>query len=129
MTIPDPYAPPKADTRGQPRVIGWYRGYAASMAMLYLIACGAGTMMLFQIDEGIADPSGRPAGVLVLVVSLVLAGLYTYAAIVPLKPWAWIVGLVAIAIGMTGCTIVFALPLLLYWLKPVTKAAFGRPPV
>lgn len=99
------------------------------MAMLYLVTCGAGTMMLFQIDQGIADESGRTAGVIILVVSLLLAGLYTFAAIVPLRPWAWTVGIVAIAIGLTGCTIVFALPLLLYWIKPVTKAAFGRPPI
>ncbi len=110
-------------------MIAWYRAYAASMAMLYLVTCGVGTMMLFQIDQGIADDGGRAAGVLVLCVSLVLVALYTFASIVPLKPWGWVVGLVAIAIGVTGCTIVFALPLLLQWVKPITKAAFGRPPL
>jgi hypothetical protein len=129
MSLRDPYAPPRAETAGRPRVIAWYRAYAASMAMLYLTTCGVGTMMLFQIDQGIADESGRVAGVIILIVSLVLAGRYTFAAVVPLKPWAWVVGLVAIAVGLTGCTLVLALPLLLHWLKPVTKAAFGRPPL
>lgn len=97
--------------------------------MVYLVLCGVGTMMLFQIDQGIAEASGRASATVLLGVALVLAGFYTFAAVLPLKPWAWIVGLVAIAIGVTGCTVVFAIPLLVYWMKPVTRAAFGRPPL
>ena len=64
-----------------------------------------------------------------LVTTALLGCLYAGAASLPLEPWAWTAAVVAIAIGLTSCTIVFALPLLVYWLKPDVKAAFRRPPL
>ena len=58
-----------------------------------------------------------------------LGAFYLFAALLPLRPWAWSVGLVAIAFGVPSVTIVVALPLLLAWTKPTTKAAYGRLPV
>ena len=127
--LPDPYAPPATAPRSRPSVVAWFRAYAASMSVLYLIITGAAVLTLFSIDEGLTDRSGHTTAAILLVVSALLASLYAGAAALPLKPWAWTAGIVAIAIGLTGCTIVFALPLLVYWLKPQVKAAFGRPPL
>ena len=58
-----------------------------------------------------------------------LAVFYAATSLLPLRRWAWTVALVAIAIGIPSVTIVVALPLLRAWLGPVTRAAFGRPPL
>lgn len=57
---------------------------------------------------------------------LSFGGFYAIAAMIPRRPWRWTVGLVAICLGLTGCTAPFAIPLLIFWVKPETKAAFGR---
>jgi hypothetical protein len=54
------------------------------------------------------------------------AGLGLCAAMVPYKPWGWTVGLLVIGAGLASCMVLFAIPLLVFWLKPETKAAFGR---
>ncbi|MDB5217122.1 MAG: hypothetical protein JWO86_5049, partial [Myxococcaceae bacterium] len=36
------------------------------------------------------------------------------------------VGLVAIALGLAGGSVIFAIPLLVHWLKPQVRAAFAR---
>ena len=60
---------------------------------------------------------------------LTLAVFYAGTSLLPLRRWAWSVALVAIAFGIPSITIVIALPLLRAWLAPVTRAAFGRPPI
>lgn len=125
----DPYAPPAAPTAARPRVIGWFRAYAAAVAMIHLLIVGAATMSVFAIEQGLATSTGGPDPKLVLFVSLVLAAFHAFAARVPLEPWGWTVGLVALALGVAGCTFFVALPLLLHWRKPLTKAAFRRPPI
>jgi hypothetical protein len=60
---------------------------------------------------------------------IILAVFYAVASLLPLRRWAWTVALVAIAFGIPSITIVIALPLLRAWLAPVTRAAFGRPPL
>ena len=51
------------------------------------------------------------------------------AFFLPNKPWVWVYHLVMICVGMTGCTVVFSIPLLIFWLKPEVKAWFGKEPV
>jgi hypothetical protein len=58
-----------------------------------------------------------------------LAVFYAGASLLPLRRWAWTVALLAIAFGVPSFTIIVALPLLRAWLAPVTRAAFGRPPI
>jgi hypothetical protein len=60
---------------------------------------------------------------------LLLAMFYAGASLLPLRRWAWTIALVAIAFGIPSVTIVVAIPLLRAWLAPVTRAAFGRPPI
>ena len=59
---------------------------------------------------------------------LVFAGAFAVGLLMPRKPWAWIYGIVLIALGMTSaCCIPATIPLLIFWIKPEAKAFFGRP--
>lgn len=53
--------------------------------------------------------------------------IFAVALFLPPKPYNWIVGNVMMAIGMTSCYFIPFLVLLpIYWVKPETKAFFGR---
>jgi hypothetical protein len=100
------YEPPATRSDARPAVIVWFRVYAATLAVLYAGAAWAAWPALGALSV-----------------------FYVVATLLPLRPWSWTVGLVAIAIGIPSVTIVFALPLLLKWRSPITRAAFGRPPI
>jgi len=47
--------------------------------------------------------------------------------LLPARPWAWTMGMVLICLGLTSvCTIPACIPLLIFWLRPETKAFFGK---
>lgn len=53
--------------------------------------------------------------------------IFAAALFLPPKPYNWIVGIVLICLGMTSCCFLpICVPLLIYWIKPETKAFFGR---
>ncbi len=124
------YEPPPSQ-RGRPAVITWLRVYAVTILALYL---GIFALWQFLTPAGPNEPShglhATPAGVATVVVLGLLvvgfAALHAVAAFVPYKPWGWTVGLLAICLGLSSCTALAAVPLLVFWLKPETKAAFGR---
>jgi hypothetical protein len=98
----------------------------ASLAMLGLaIMMGyAATRPEVALD---ANAAGAPLVAIVLaLLAAALVALYGVATFVPFKPWGWSVGLVAIALGLAGGGAIFAIPLLVFWLKPQVKAAFAR---
>lgn len=101
------------------------------MTLLSLFALGLGVVMALGMqDPQVAMSPGAAqaqlATLLVLLSSLAFAVLFGVATFVPYKPWGWTIGVVALGLGLTSCMVIFALPLLIYWLKPETKAAFGR---
>ena len=49
------------------------------------------------------------------------------AFFLPKRPWAWVYHLVMICLGMTGCTIVASIPLIIFWIKPEVKQYFNEP--
>jgi hypothetical protein len=59
---------------------------------------------------------------------LLIAAFYAFAAVAPRKPWAWVVGIVALAGSILPfiITAAGAVPLLLYWGRPEVKRYFGR---
>ena len=122
------YEPPPSQ-RGRPAVITWFRVYAATTLVLYLV--GFLALWQFLTPAGPHEPPHvTPAGVLTeIIVGLVVLGfvsLHAVAALVPYKPWGWTVGLVAICLGLSSCMALAAVPLLIFWMKPEAKAAFGR---
>lgn len=117
------YTPPAA-SGGRPAVIVWYRVYTAVGLIIYTaIPALAAFMTLAMGERHVATL--LPLAVFSLVAFAFMA-FYGIATFVPYKPWGWMFGLVAIAFGMASVLIVVAVPLLVFWLKPETKAAFGR---
>ena len=106
-----PYEPPAHARDARPAVILWYRVYAVLMAVLSLV--------VFVIALGAHNYLG-------IVMAKVLLVFFGVAAFVPYKPWGWTMGLLAIGLGMAGGTALFAIPLLVFWMKPQVKAAFAR---
>jgi hypothetical protein len=110
-----PYAPPESGAPKTMLVVHAYRAYAALMFVYYLaLAITFG----FFVESGLAMP----------IASGVFAVVYAAAFVAPRAPWGWTLGLVAIGVGMASVWIVFAIPLLIAWLRPATKAAFRRLP-
>lgn len=129
------YEPPESSGDAQPAVIFWYRLYAGTLALAYL---GCLAFMLFLVfgvtrEAVVYDPHATTRQIVDLVVillSLFLGVFFAIATFVPRRPWGWSVGVCAIGIGLLGgVTLPFSVPLLVFWLKPVTKAAFGRLPI
>lgn len=127
-----PYDPPEDDDDARPAVILWYRLYAGVMALFALAAVAFSVVYAMAVaSEPIYGRPGGGADLHVLAILLVMASgafaaLHVVAAFVPYKPWGWSLGVVAIALGMSSVMIVVAIPLLVHWMKPTTKAAFGR---
>lgn len=107
----------------------WYRVYVGFMAVLYLAMVAGGLAMVVA--------SGSMAGAdaeqsLILGFAYTIGGgifglVFAVALFLPRKPFNWIVGIVMIAFGLTSCCFLPAtVPLLIFWLKPETKAYFGR---
>lgn len=107
----------------------WYRVYCAVLSLLYLATIVLGVFLL------IYQPPTREYDsqqiVIVSVAYIIFGAIFliasTIALFLPPKPYNWIVGIVMLAIGMTSCCFLPAVvPLFIYWMKPETKAFFGR---
>lgn len=125
------YEPPEYVSDPRPRVILWYRAYAAVMLLGSLAFLGFATLLAWAqtrpaiaIRPGSADAQAQ--AIILFLVSAACVAFYGVATFMPLKPWAWTLGLLVIALGCPSVTIVVCLPLLLAWLKPTVKAAFCR---
>lgn len=122
---PGDYIPGKT-----PGAIIWYRVYLVVMCLMFLAVIAGGAVVLSGVFPITAeDLDGMPPQVLgsiYLIMGIAMMIPYALAFVLPRKPWVWIYHLVMICIGMTGCTIVASIPLLIFWLKPDVKGYFGR---
>jgi MFS family permease len=114
-----------------PPVWKWYVAYCVFMAILYLLCIVMGFVFLLAAPASDRRPTSpeeaRLFGVVFMVVGLVLTIPFASGPFLPRKPWAWTFGLVLICIGLTSaCCLPAAIPLLIFWLKPETKAYFGK---
>jgi hypothetical protein len=114
-----------------PAILGWYRAYAVAMALLYLATAGIGVVAHIRPPPQ-AAPAASPVvmlgfGILAALLGLVLLAAFAAALLLPPKPWVWIYHLVLITVGMTSaCCLPACIALLVFWLKPETRAYFGR---
>jgi hypothetical protein len=106
-----PYAPPETGD-ATPAVLAWFRGYALTMAALYLAGAGLASVALGDVAIALACAA--------------LAALHVVAAAAPRRPWGWTCGLVALACGVPSCALPLAIFLLRGWLRPEVKATFRR---
>lgn len=127
---PSPYAPPREVRDARPRVIFWFRIYAAAMTALSLAVLSLAVASALSASGAITgapgDASPYYVALLTLGASLVLAVLFAVATFVPYRPWGWSIGLLAIAMGLVSVSVFFAVPLLVLWVRPNVKAAFAR---
>lgn len=111
------------------RVFFWYRVYVAMMAIMYALLVAMGVFMIVFGSQS-KDKDAAEAvvgGMFYAVLGGVFFLVFAAALFLPKKPWAWIYHIVLICLGMTSCCLLpFAVPLLINWLKPETKAFFGR---
>ncbi len=110
----DEYAPPAAREPGAMGVLGSYRVFAVFMVLVYV---ALGVALVFW-----------RASSLEAALAIALAALYAVAIFVPREPWAWTLRLVTLVVAIGSIGIVFAIPLLIAWLRPTTKAAYRRLP-
>ena len=107
----------------------WYRVYCVVMAFLCLAVAGLG---VFMASVPMGGPKRDEEQLLIMGVAYAALGiifffLYAVAALLPPKPYNWIVGIVIIALGMASCcTWPAAIPLLIFWVKPETQEFLGR---
>lgn len=121
---PQPVDPARSDTAYR-----WFRVYAGVMTALYLVISIAGLFFLTAPFDGTSEDvtAQRVNGAIYGFAGLLGLGFHAVALFLPRRPWAWIYGIVVIAIGMTSCCILpAAIPLLIAWLKPEMKARFNR---
>ena len=124
MSTPTLSVPPSANLPlAKPSVILCYNCYLGFLAFLFLFVIGVG-IFFFMGPLGEDDLDGMPPAL--------MGGIYVGMGIalliptflgffLPRKRWVWVYHLVLICIGMTGCTVVFSIPLLIFWLKPEVK--------
>ena len=141
--FPSPYQPPSyVDPRygpmpGQrPNVVVWYLVYCVLMMLMYLSVAVLGIVCLILPEEMFeSDPDmsaaearmmGVMMGVMMLVFCLPFTLFYLVAARMPRNKAGWIVGIVAIAMGLTSaCLWPMTIPLLIFWLKDATRAYYN----
>lgn len=144
MSTPyDPYQPPKAiggplwDEFGQPirpGVITWFKVYAGFMGAIYglvFVFCVLGFVALQFAPQAEFDSEDRMIMwvmmPVMLLLGLALCGAFLAAIFLPRKPWVWVYDLVLIALGLSSCLLwPMTIPLIIYWVKPETRAYFGR---
>jgi len=112
-----------------PAVFFWFKVYTGFMTALY-VGCLILAPVLFFIGT---RSMGEERAVLMIQavifgsIGLVLAVACVLPFFLPRKPWVWVYDLVIICIGLTSCCFLPAtIPLLIYWIKPETKAWFQQ---
>jgi hypothetical protein len=120
--------PPQDNEIGR-KTFFWYRVYCGALAALYLLIIPFGLFLAFYAPETREHNSQETfiMGIIYAVLGAVFFVVFAVALFLPRKPYNWIVGIVMMALGMTSCCFLPVLiPLLIYWVKPETKAYFGR---
>jgi hypothetical protein len=133
-------------TPGPPRppgVVFWYRLYCGFSVALYALSLLTGLLAcLFRVQlaglfrQPAAEPSVSPInlsepglflvlGGLSVAEGLVMGSIFLATFFLPRRPWAWVVNLIILALGLTGCELVFCLPLLIFWLRADNRTYFG----
>jgi hypothetical protein len=112
----------------KPAVWNWYAAYCFAMALMYLLCVVMGFFFLFADPDKMEMDAGgaKVMGGTLIVLGLLLGALFGAGPLLPLKKWAWVVGIVLICIGLSSmCCLPASIPLLIWWLKPETKQYYN----
>lgn len=121
---PPPPLKPRQSNTGKPEVIGWYKLFCIFMAIVYLLLIPLG---VFLVSQDYDDQEILVNGIILIMLGPPFSIAFGLGAFWDNKPWHWIYGLVLIALSLSSCCCFpISIPLILYWLKPETKAYFER---
>ncbi|MHC5004784.1 MAG: hypothetical protein ACYTJ0_16860 [Planctomycetota bacterium] len=123
-----PPIPAPGHPGGRPAVWTWFVVYCVFMALLYVLVMGVGVVLLLvdPVELEMDSMEATIMGSAYAALGAVLAVPYAVAPFLPPRRWVWIGDLVLICLGMTSCcTLPACIPLLIFWIKPETKAHFG----
>lgn len=112
----------------RPAVWPWYVAFCAAMALMWLILVFLGLSFILTgpPNSDMSPDEARVMGLIFVVLGAALMAPYVAAPFLPRRRWAWVLGIVLIALSMTGtCCLPAAIPLLIFWVKPETKAFFN----
>jgi MFS family permease len=112
-----------------PPVVTWFKVYAGAMTALYALVVIVGGALAFVSADWLEMNPGEKffLSVICIVSGIPFTAAFLAAVFLPPKPWVWIYNLVLIAIGFGSCCILPAsVALLLFWIRPETKAYFNR---
>ena len=126
MTLQVDEGPPQAPEPAQPpRVVFWFKVYAGASALGYAMLA-AGALVMFFMGEQDLDV---PPIVLWVGASCEVCFAAAFAASLFPRPreWVWIFDFMLICLGLVWlCCLPVSIPLLVHWLKPETRAWFGK---
>jgi len=119
--------------KAAPPVVTWFKVYAAGMALVYLAIAAMGGLFLVFAEDMAAPPGGSGdttevliMGAVYLVMGLGLAAVFLVPFVLGRGKGAWVYALVLICLGLTSvCCLPATIPLLVFWIKPQTKAWYG----
>ena len=114
-----------------PGVILWYRIYCALMGVLYALLVILFLFLRSLPDiEQVMNPSEytefQITSMVVIIFGVPFAILYFACVFMASKRWHWVLGIISIGLGMTGCCLPVCIPLLIFWIKPETKSWLSR---
>lgn len=123
-------APRSTRLRGprKPTVIGWYRFYCGALTLVYLALLVFSVVFMREMNATLtAEQQARaPSPALLIIVTLPAVVLFGLSFVAGRKPWGWVLGIVLICIGFTGCCLPVCIWMLIAWLRPDVKEYFGR---
>jgi MFS family permease len=125
---PPPLSIPQDNEIGRKTFL-WYRVYCGFLMVMYLLVTLLGVFLAAFAPDTREYKSEETfiMGIIYAVLGVVFFIVFAVALFLPRKPYNWIVGIVMMALGMTSCCFLpFLIPLIIYWVKPETKAYFGR---
>lgn len=136
----NPYQPPSAApypsvnfTPGAPPpVVFWFKVYTGAVAFMFFLMVVLGLGMIGLSFRNELSTEASDAGVFAMVggIYLIIGLAFMIASLVPFfvqnDSWVWVYNLVLICLGMTSCTIVFSIPLLIFWIREDNRAYYGR---
>lgn len=113
-----------------PPVVLWARVYAGVLALVYVLVALVGVFVLVMgVSIGPGSKDALPAAVMggiYIVLGVAFAIPTTWGVFAGRKKYAWYLHMVLICLGFSSCACLpFCIPLVIYWLKPETKAWYG----
>lgn len=118
-----------ADNETGAKIHLWYRIYCGVFILSAIVLfCVAVDMMVSRPGtyNSEAPENQFISGVFWAIVAPIFGAIYAIALFSPRKPWAWVYGIVLLAIGIATCCFLPSLILLIYWAKEETRVYFGR---